>query len=203
MDRSWPANPLLYEVNTRVWLRELAGGRRTAAPLPLGQVPEDALLRLKEEGWNALWLMGVWAASPAGVRIARSHPGLQEEYRRALPDVREEDIIGSPYAVGAYRVATDLGGDDALLRLRKRLAAHGLRLVLDFVPNHLARDHAWVAERPEVFIQGTEEDLARAPSDFFRGPKGRVLAHGRDPNFPGWSDTVQINYASRAARERM
>lgn len=203
MDRSWPANPLLYEVNTRVWLRELAGGRRTAAPLPLGQVPEDALLRFKEEGWNAIWLMGVWAASPAGVRIARSHPGLQEEYRRALPDVREEDIIGSPYAVGAYRVATDLGGDDALLRLRKRLAAHGLRLVLDFVPNHLARDHAWAAERPEVFIQGTEEDLARAPSDFFRGPKGRVLAHGRDPNFPGWSDTVQINYASRAARERM
>ncbi|OGL59523.1 MAG: hypothetical protein A3J27_12405 [Candidatus Tectomicrobia bacterium RIFCSPLOWO2_12_FULL_69_37] len=200
MNLPWPANPLLYEINARVWLRELAGG---GAPLRLDRIPEDAILRLKEEGWNALWLMGVWAASPAGVRIARDHPGLREEYLRALPGLREEDVIGSPYAVGAYRAAPDLGGDEALLRLRERLAVHGLRLVLDFVPNHLARDHPWAAERPEVFVQGTEEDLARAPSDFFRGPEGRVLAHGRDPNFPGWSDTVQINYASPAARERM
>jgi len=203
MTAPWPANPLLYEINTRVWLRELAGGGKGARPLPLDRVPEDALLRLKETGWDAIWLMGVWKGSPEGVRIARAHPGLREEYRRALPDLAEEDVIGSPYAVGAYEAAPELGGDAALLHLRERLAAHGIRLILDFVPNHLARDHAWTGEHPGAFIQGSEEDLRREPGDFFRGPGGHVLAHGRDPNFPGWTDTVQLNYASPEARELM
>ncbi|MEK6711216.1 MAG: alpha-amylase, partial [Nitrospinota bacterium] len=123
----WPPHPLLYEINTRLWLRELSGGR---APLRLDRVPEDVLQRLGEDGWDAVWLMGVWTASPEGIWAARNHPDLKKEFRRALPGLTERDIIGSPYAVGAYRVAPELGGEEALARLRELLAARGLRRIL-------------------------------------------------------------------------
>jgi len=42
------------------------------------------------------------------------------------------------------------GGDDALARLRKRLCTRGLRLMLDFVPNHMAPDHPWIDEHPDL-----------------------------------------------------
>ena len=67
-----------------------------------------------------------------------------------------------------------------------------MRLVLDFVPNHVAVDHPWVYQHPEYFIQGTYADLAAQPGAFFEA-NGRVIAHGRDPYFPAWTDTAQID----------
>ena len=82
----------------------------------------------------------------------------------------------------------------------------GLRLMLDFVPNHTAPDHPWVEEHPEYYVRGTEEDLARAPQNYTRVKRkggDLVLAHGRDPYFPGWSDTLQLNYANAATQKAM
>lgn len=39
----------------------------------------------------------------------------------------------------------------------------GLGLILDYVPNHVAPDHPWLAERPECFVVGTEQDLDQHP----------------------------------------
>ena len=100
----------------------------------------------------------------------------------------------------------DFGGDEALARLRQRLQRRGLRLVLDFVPNHMAPDHAWVAEHPDFFVAGTEEQLAAAPQNYCRVETGqgtRVLAYGRDPYFDGWPDTLQLNYGNPALQEAM
>src|SRR5260221_315122 len=82
-----------------------------------------------------------------------------------------------------------------------RLPARGLRLMLDFVPNHTALDHPWVRARPDFYIEGSEQELAAAPENYCQvetdhGP--RILANGRDPNFPGWPDTLQLNYANSA-----
>jgi hypothetical protein len=90
--------------------------------------------------------------------------------------------------------------------LRKRLAKHGLKLMLDFVPSHMALDHPWVAEHPEYFIGGSESDLANAPQNYFQaqtanGP--RIFAYGRDPYFAGWPDTIQLNYGDPALQEAM
>jgi glycosidase len=79
------------------------------------------------------------------------------------------------------------------------LAKRGIRLMLDFVPNHTAPDHPWVGTHPGYYVEGSEEALARAPDNYLRvatdrGPK--ILAYGRDPNFPGWPDTLQLNYAN-------
>jgi hypothetical protein len=172
----------------------------------LGAVPRAELERLAGYDFDALWLMGVWQRSPSSLKIAREHPGLQAEYRRALPDCAPKDVIGSPYAVYRYQVDPVLGGDKELAALRQRLRRLGLRLVLDFVPNHLAVDHAWLAEHPERLVQSSPASLAREPGNYFRDDAGgqpRVFAHGRDPNFGGWTDTVQLDYRRPDTRQAM
>jgi hypothetical protein len=79
-------------------------------------------------------------------------------------------------------------------------------LFLDFVANHTALDHPWVWEHPETYVAGTEIDLAQAPKNYARVSTRRgskILAHGRDPNFPGWTDTLQLNYGNPALQEAM
>src|SRR5262249_40615120 len=159
-------------------------------------LPDGFLDGLAGMGFSWVWVLGAWRTGAEGRRIARSREGPRSDYARALPDLAEEDVVSSPFAVQAYDVHPDFGGDAALARLRERLRRRGMGLVLDFVPNHVALDHAWVFERPEIFIQGTEEDLAREPWNFVRVSTARgdrIIAHGRDLHFPGWTDTAQLN----------
>ena len=109
-------------------------------------------------GFDAVWFMGVWERSPAGIAIAMRNPGLLEDFRRALPDFAAQDNVGSPYCVRRYVVDEHLGGAKGLAAARETLAKRGIRLILDFVPNHVAPDHPWVNEHPEYFIQGNDED---------------------------------------------
>src|SRR5262245_32405382 len=160
----WPRNPSVYEINTWVWLSELTekGGR----PIDLGSVPAAEWDALAAFGFDAVWLMGVWERSPAGLSIANRNEGLIADFRRALPDFRPEDNVGSPYCVQKYEVAAHLGGREGLAGARRELASRGMRLLLDFVPNHVAPDHPWAAEHPAYFIQGTEDDARRDPGSF-------------------------------------
>jgi hypothetical protein len=182
---------MLYQINTRIVLGEL-GPSATLDDLP------DALLdRLAEQGFTMIWMLGVWQTGPAGRAVSRSRPDWRRGFEQDLPDLREDDICGSPFAVQAYTVHADFGGPEALARLRQRLRRRGLRLVLDLVPNHTAPDHDWTQSHPEYYIAGTEKDLATQPDNYCRVLTGHgpaILAHGRDPYFPGWPDTLQLNY---------
>jgi hypothetical protein len=200
----WRKYPTVYEINTWVWLDEL--GRARGRRVTLADVPQDELERVVSLGFDAVWLMGVWERSPAARRFSRTNPGLLEEYARTLPDFTEDDIVGSPYAVVAYRVDPTLGGDEGLADFRARLSAAGLRLMLDFVPNHMAVDHPWLAEHPERFVQSDAAAPAREPQNYFSAGEGegsRVFAHGRDPYFDGWADTAQLDYRRADTREAM
>jgi hypothetical protein len=195
---SWPAHPLVYEINTRVWLRELQ--QAAGSPLTLSEVPDRMLDAYAARGFDALWLMGVWTSSPGALRVAQTDPGLRRDYERALPDLAPGDIIASPYAIARYAVPAWMGGPAGLAALRQRMQGRGLRLVLDFVPNHLALDHAATLEMPAAFVRGTSDDLEGDPTSFFRTAGGDVLAHGRDPYFPAWPDTVQVDVSGAAGR---
>ncbi|MBN2033066.1 MAG: alpha-amylase [Deltaproteobacteria bacterium] len=186
----FPTGPIIYEINTRVWLRDLC--RKYRRPVELGTVPLEEWDALASLGIDALWLMGVWERSPRGVRIARNDQGLRKEYALALPDVSPEDVVGSPYSIHRYKVEKRLGGSEGLAHARKMLASRGIGLILDFVPNHVAADHPWVNEHPEFFIEGNGEDLVLAPYEFFVSG-GRIFACGRDPFFSPWTDTAQLN----------
>jgi len=199
-----PRYPALFQVDTRVRLSELAAA--LGRPATLDDVPDAELDRLAADGFDFVWFLGVWQTGEAARCVSRTKPEWVAEYRRVLPDFSPEDVCGSCFAVREYRVHDDFGGDDALVRLRRRLKRRGLRLVLDFVPNHVAPDHPWVDERPDFFVPGTEEQLAAEPRNYCRVETclgSRVLAYGRDPYFDGWPDTLQLNYGNPAVQDAM
>jgi len=188
--KQWAKHPLIYEINTWVWLNELS--RKHNRPVTLATVPSEEWNYLSSFGADAIWLMGVWERSPAGIGVAMQNQGLLEDFRRALPDFSPADIVGSPYCVRRYVVDDHLGGPEGLAAARSILREGGLRLILDFVPNHVAPDHPWVLEQPGYFIRGDAEDLRREQSSFFEAG-GNVFACGRDPYFPAWPDVLQLN----------
>ena len=189
----------LYEINTAVWLQRL-GAQAGSPALTLDAVPPNAWDELAGLPVDAVWLMGVWRRSPAGLAIALANPEHDASNRAALPDLRPDDVIGSPYCVRAYAVEPRFGGADALAVARRELERRGLGLVLDYVPNHVAPDHEWTSERPELLVRGSEEDLAQHPDGYIR-TDGGIVARGRDPYFPPWADVVQLNAYSPGLRE--
>jgi hypothetical protein len=190
MSEKWPSYPSLYEINTWVWLSELS--QAYDRNINLAYVPAAEWDAIATYGFEAVWLMGVWERSPAGIAIANRNRGLLEDFRRALPDFRLEDNVGSPYCVRRYVVDTRLGGTKGLATARDELSRRGMKLVLDFVPNHVAPDHPWVLEHPEYFIRGNSDDAKNDPSSYIQ-TAGNVYACGRDPYFPAWPDVLQLN----------
>jgi hypothetical protein len=196
-----PRYPSLYQINTRVWLTDLSAtlGRKAT----LDDIPDAELDRLAALGFDWIWLLSVWRTGPAAQQVSRTNSEWRHEFQETLPDLREEDIAGSGFAITGYTVHPSLGGDAALARVRQRLRDRGLRLMLDFVPNHMAPDHPWVEQHPEYFVGGSESDLAQAPQNYTRVGGNRVVAFGRDPYFSGWPDTLQLDYSNSATQDAM
>lgn len=199
-----PQNPSLYQINTRVWLTELSQSLGRHATLD--DIPDQALDRLTETGFDWIWFLSVWTTGQAARKISRENPDWRRDFEETLPDLHEEDIGGSGFAITGYTVHPDLGGDISLAKLRARLQNRGLKLMLDFVPNHMAPDHPWVEEHPDYFVSGTQMDLAQTPQNYamVRRKQGDlILAYGRDPYFSGWPDTLQLDYNNPATVEAM
>ncbi|GAA2207693.1 alpha-amylase family glycosyl hydrolase [Nonomuraea monospora] len=189
--------PMIYEIDTQVWLSDVA--RRFGCPARLQDVPKEAWDEVTPPGIDTLWLMGVWQRSPEGRAIALADPELRRGFGDALPGVADDDIAGSPYCVRDYVADEGLGGPEGLAAARAELNRRDIALLLDYVPNHVAPDHPWVAAHPDYFVRGGAADLAGDPAAFLeRG--GYVYARGRDPFFPPWPDVVQLNAFSQGLR---
>ena len=196
--------PALYQINTRVWLTEIARtlGRRAT----LDDIPDSALDRIAGQGFDWVWLLSVWQTGTAAQHISRTNREWRTEFEHTLPDLRIEDVEGSGFAITGYDVHRGIGGNPALSRVRERLRTRGLKLMLDFVPNHTAPDHPWVDEHPGFYIAGSDADLKQAPKNFtrLRNSKGvRIFAYGRDPYFDGWPDTLQLDYSNPQVQAAM
>ncbi|KNC97400.1 amylase [Spizellomyces punctatus DAOM BR117] len=193
----FPSGFTIYEIPARPYLYSLS-----SQPQPLSSVPDTALDTLASRGVHMVWLQGVWRLGTYGLeQVDKVESGRLKSYREALVDFRMEDVIGSPYAVFEYTVNPELGGDEALKEFRKRLKQRGIKLMLDFVPNHVAVDSVW-ATQPD-----TQDYFVRKPSDTSIGrgiefdSQGR--AYGRDLYSGAWIDTLQLNYWNPRLRTAM
>jgi len=197
-------NPHLIEFSAWPWLDRLSSlaGRL----LTLGDVPAGEWDRIQSQGFDAVYLMGVWRRSPVARLMGRTDVSLLRGYDRALPGWAMQDVPGSPFSVAAYEPDARMGGWKGLDLARNELARRGVALIVDFVPNHTALDHEWVTSRPDLYVEGTLDDYRRSPGLFQpidAGSTVHFVACGRDPYFPPWRDVAQLNYFNPATREAM
>jgi len=194
-------HPHLYEISTWAWLEKLSA--RAGRLITVADIPDTEWDALAHLGFNAIWLMGVWRRSPESRRIALADPSNVPQYDRALPGWKPADVVGSPYSVAEYAPDPRIGSWDELDGVREKLHARGMALFLDFVGNHTALDHPWTRDHPDFYVQGAQGDFDNDPSLFYRieTPKQPLfLAHGKDPYFPPWTDTLQLNHFSLPMR---
>ena len=159
-------NRSLYQINTCASLRDLF--QKRGRPATLDDFPDSELDRLADRGFDSLWFLGMWQTGAAARKISRENLEWLAERRHVLPNLQPDDITGSCFAVAGYTTHSDFGGDAALDRLRRRIHQRGMRLILDFVPNHTAPDHPWVKQHPEFYVTGTEEKLRSEPQNYER-----------------------------------
>jgi len=191
-------NPLIYEINTWVWLNDLS--KKYDQEIDLSKVPDHEWDFIASFGFEAVWLMGVWDRSPAGIKIALEHEEIVNQFRSVLLDFVPEDVVGSPYCIKNYTVDDHLGGPDGLAAARKELKKRGMDLILDFVPNHVAPDHLWTKENPEYFIRGLVDEYFNSPNEYLQ-QNTNIFARARDPYYPPWPDVIQMNAFSEGYRK--
>src|SRR6187402_15416 len=104
-----PKYPSLYQVNTRVWLTELSVnlGRKAT----MDDIPNNELDRLAALGFDWIWFLSVWTMGEKSRKISREIPEWLRDFEATLPDLKKEDIGGSGFAISAYQVHPELGGD--------------------------------------------------------------------------------------------
>lgn len=151
-DREWMPRVVMMAKNTYVWLDQLSKKYQRLITR-LDQIPDEELDQLARWGFTALWLIGLWERSPASQRIKQL---------RGNPEA-----VASAYSLFDYKIATDLGGEEAFFNLRHRAWQRGIRLASDMVPNHMGIDSPWVINHPEWFIS---LDYSPFPSYTFNGP---------------------------------
>lgn len=136
-DKDWMPRLVLIARNCYVWLEQLSRKHKRWIRT-LDQIPEEELDLLAQRGFTGLWLIGLWERSRASQRI-KQRMGKQE-------------AEASAYSLYSYDIAGELGGWEALERLRLRAGQRGIRLSADMVPNHMGMDSRWVIEHPDWFL---------------------------------------------------
>jgi glycosidase len=128
----------------------------------------QGLDRIQATGADVVWLMPIY---PVGV-LNRKEP------------------LGSPYSLSDYLGINPEFGTTADFRaLVDAVHARGMKLILDWVPNHTSWDHVWVKEHPDFHARDSAGGLT-VP----RNEKGELT---------DWTDVAQLDYRNLALRREM
>ena len=185
-------HPLVYEISARPWLYELSK-KYGKSITKLKEIPLEEFDELSNNGVDIVWIMGVWKLGQYGVKYDKKYG----DYSSVLPDYTDDDIIGSPFAITKYECNPDIGTDKDLIWLKRELNIRGMKLMLDFVPNHSAADHEQVDTDPNMYI--------RAPNGVQNETRynEKGFAFGSDVNHQTWKDVIQYNYWDKKTIEVM
>ena len=123
---------------------------------------------IKALGTNVLWVMPI---HPRGIE-------------------NRKGTLGSPYAARDYRAIDSAYGSPADFRaLVDSVHARGMKIILDWVPNHTAWDNVWVKEHPDFYVRDAQGRLT-VPTD----------AEGKPTD---WTDVAELDYGNPALRRSM
>jgi hypothetical protein len=178
-----PKSPIIFEIRTSVLLASFAkfNGPQPAEKSPtLADVPNEYYLQLRARGVDILYLLGVWQTGITGLEVSKQRLGADAVFL----------AVSSPFAIHSFHVHGDLGGDEGLKVAKQRANRAGLRVMIDFVPNHVATDHpyvllsclhsqsdihainprlcSWVTAEPWLLVQGTPAEAERFPKRYFK-----------------------------------
>ena len=128
----------------------------------------DGLDRIEATGANVVWLMPV---HPVGV-------------------VNRKGTLGSSYSVRDYTaVNPDYGDREDFEDLVEAVHDRGMKLIIDWVPNHTAFDAAWITEHPDWYTRNAQGRITEPLND--------------DGTSTGWTDVADLNYANADMRRAM
>ncbi|KYQ99996.1 hypothetical protein DLAC_03492 [Tieghemostelium lacteum] len=181
---------MMFEISTRPWLYNLSQQYNKNIST-IADIPMEEFQKLKDMGFDMIWMMGVWALGEYGLNYDRTNGPLLQMYQQVLPGCQTDDIIGSPYAVTNYSINPSIGSTQDLINLRKQLNEMGLLLMLDFVPNHTAVDCEFTTTNPEYYIQAPKGTQPPFNNNSYL-PNG--IAYGSAGWGAPWYDTAQLNY---------
>lgn len=190
-------NPSIYEINARVFVK------RYSEDASLNDVPDEYWDELSKKKFEYVWLLGVWKICESVIEKYCFEEELVRSYNKALKGWRRRDVIGSPFSIDYYELNSQLGDMQTLIELKKKLNDRGLKLILDLSPNHFGADSKLIRENPEIFLEVDKSLYVNDSHTYFKPYEDfeRYFAHGRDPFFPAWQDTIQVNFFSNQARE--
>ena len=202
MSRKTAKHPNLYEINTRVLVNSYSTKSRRAT---LSDIPDSYWTDLADRNIDWIWLMGIWKLCEKKINPDLIPEDMMSEFKTLLPDLTDDDIDGSTYAIDDYEVDPVLGGEEELVVLRDKLHDLGIRLMLDYIPNHYGAHTKWLKTFPEYFITVGETAFNIDQLTFYSplNMPGKYFAHGKDPYFEAWQDTVQVDYSFDGTREWM
>lgn len=188
-DRDWMPRLVLLAKNTYVWLDQLSQTYQHKIT-HLDDIPDEELAKLASWGFTGLWLIGLWERSRASAHIKQM--------------MGNPEAIASAYSLFDYRIADDLGGEEAYNKLRDKAWRYGIRLASDMVPNHMGIDSPWVVDHPDWFLS---LDYSPYPAYTFNSPDvsvdSRVSIHLEDHYFTRSDASVVFKlYDHRDGRER-
>jgi hypothetical protein len=184
----------LFQLNTRVYLTSLTQELKLVdRRAMLDDIPDSFVDELRDLGFESVYFLSVWKISEASGKLSKET--LKAELEASQPGLKDDDIGGSGFAIDEYVVDASLGGPEALRRFRERLRQRKLKLILDFVPNHMGLSNCWLTAHPDFFVLGNDNDLRIHPSNWTRTATDHVMAFGKDTYFT-WRDTLQLNYAN-------
>lgn len=198
-------NTTLLEITTRPFLRILS--EKYSRPITkISEIPESEFDEWKKMGFEWIWMMGIWQIGEYGLNHDRTRPNKIQKYNEICPDWKPEDVIGSPYAIVSYTINPELGKEEDILWLRKQLNQRGMKLMLDFVPNHTAFDSIEITKdkKLEYFVHFPDNmdikdaNLTEEKFDELYGP--HKIAFAGSSGFKPWTDVAQLNYMNEEMR---
>jgi len=127
------------------------------------------LPRLQQMGVKILWFMPIFPIS----------------------ETKRKGTLGSYYAVSDFRETNpEFGSRTSFNEMVAQAHELGMKVILDWVPNHTGWDHKWITDHPDYYTKGADGQI----TDPINPETGESW---------GWSDVADLNYDNPAMRKQM